>query len=169
MKIEIDWIKVRIGILASILALLVSYYCQPFIHNNTQAISLMVTVFSVLAGFLVAIIAVTGDPALLPPGSWRAAEMEREKTKKRLIRHKWLFTLYLTTLGLLFISLLLQKECPQATIWFERVYLFFGVLAFSISLQLPATLIKMQQEKIDLVIEHRRKEANIGKDGQSAT
>lgn len=162
MNITLEGKKLKIGILAFMLASFASYYGQPLIHNNAQAISLITTVFSILAGFLVAIIAITGDPALLPPGTWRAAEMEREKIGRRLIRHEWLFTLYLATLCLIFISLLLQKVCPQITIWLERIYLFFGVLAFSLSLQLPSVLIKIQRERIDSVIEHRRTKDNIG-------
>jgi len=161
MNVALDMTKLRIGILASILATLVSYYGQPLIHNNAQAISLITTVFSIIAGFLVAIIAITGDPALLPPGTWRAAEMERENIKRRLIRHKWLFILYLTTLCLVFFSLLIQKECPQVNIWIERIYLFFGVLAFTLSVQLPSLLTKIHQERIDCVIEHRRANDNI--------
>jgi hypothetical protein len=161
MNMKIDFAKIRFGILAFILAVIISYYGQPLIHNNSQAISLITTVFSVLAGFLVAIIAITGDPALLPPGSWRAAEMERENILKRLTRHKWLFILYLVTLCFIFVSLLLQREFPQINIWFERVYLFFGVLAFTLSLRLPSVLTKIHQERIDCVIEHRRAQDKI--------
>lgn len=161
LNVKIDMKKVRIGILSLILAVIASYYCQPLIHNNDQAISLIITVFSILAGFLVAIIAITGDPALLPPGTWRAAEMERDNIHKRLIRHKWLFLLYLVTLCLIFMSLLLQKEYPQINIWVERIYLFFGVLAFALSLQLPSILTKIHRERIDCVIEHRRAQDKI--------
>ncbi len=162
MKHNIDWLKIRIGLLAIILGALSSYFGQPLVHGNDQAINIIVTVFSVLAGFLVAIIAIVGDPVLLPPGTWRAAEMERTKLNSRLIRHKWLFTLYLVTLAFIFISLLLKDKTPEVTIWLERAFLFFGVFAFALSMALPGALIKVQRERIDAVIEHRRKDNNIG-------
>ena len=164
MKIDIDWSKIRLGILASFLALLSSYYGQPLIHGNEQAINIIVTVFSVLAGFLVAIIAIVGDPVLLPPGSWRAAEMERGKLHKRLIRHKWLFTLYLLTLAFIFSALLFKGKFPHLVVWLERAFLFFGVFAFSLSMALPSSLMKVQRERIDAVIEHRRSSDKIKND-----
>lgn len=161
MKTSIDVAKVRIGLLATILGGLASYYGQPLIHGNDQAINIIITVFSVLAGFLVAIIAIVGDPVLLPPGTWRAAEMERDKLDKRLIRHKWLFTLYLTTLALVFFALLLKNTSPSTVLWLERAFLFFGTFAFALSMALPGALMKVQRERIDAVIEHRRKGDNV--------
>lgn len=156
MKKTIDFRKVSLVILALTLACPASYLAQPLVHGNEQAINVIITVFSVLAGFLVAIIAIVGDPVLLPPGTWRAAEMERGKLNRRLIRHKWLFTLYLVTLGFVFFALLLKDENPLIVLWIERAFLFFGVFAFILSLALPRSLINVQRERIDAVIEHRR-------------
>lgn len=161
MKTSIDVAKIRLGLLAAILAGLSAFLGQPLIHGNEQAVDVIVTVFSVLAGFLVAIIAIVGDPVLLPPGTWRAAELERSKLHRRLIRHKWLFTLYLITLGLVFFALLLKDKDPSLVLWLERGFLFFGVFAFVLSLALPSSLMKVQRERIDAVIEHRRKEDNV--------
>ncbi len=164
MKASIDAAKVRLGLLATILGSLSAYYGQPLIHGNEQAMNIIVTVFSVLAGFLVAIIAIVGDPVLLPPGTWRAAEMERGKLNRRLIRHKWLFTLYLVTLALVFFALLLKGKSPDAVLWLERTFLFFGVFAFALSMALPGSLMKVQRERIDAVIEHRRNGDNVQND-----
>jgi len=127
------------------------------IHGNDQAVNVIVTVFSVLAGFLVAIIAVVGDPLLLPPGTWRAAQIERDKLDNRLIRHKWLFVAYLITLALIFVDLLVAKVLPGWGVWLERLFLFFATFSFLLSLQLPNTLMQAQKERIDAVIEHRRR------------
>ncbi|MEK8086890.1 hypothetical protein WNB94_10755 [Aquabacterium sp. A3] len=156
MKVSISLAKVRLAVLSVILSALVSYFAQPMVHANDQAINVVVTVFSVLAGFLVAIIAIIGDPALLPPGSWRAAEMERDKLDGRIVRHKWLFIAYLITLGLIFSALVVSKNMPDATVWLERLFLFFGTFSFILSLQLPNVLMRVQRERIDAVIEHRR-------------
>lgn len=161
MKNSIDFAKIRFGIFAVILASLASYLGQPLVHGNEQAVNVVVTVFSVLAGFLVAIIAIVGDPVLLPPGSWRAAELERGKLDRRLVRHKWLFTLYLLTLGLVFFALLLKDKDSSIVLWIERGFLFFGVFAFVLSLALPGSLMKVQRERIDAVIEHRRDQDNV--------
>ncbi len=156
MKRKVAWGRVFRGGVAVCVGTAAAYYGQPLIHGNSQAINIIVTVFSVLAGFLVAVIAIVGDPALLPPGSWRAAEMERSKLNGRLGRHKALFMTYLITLGLIFVSLLLNGGSPCLIIWIERAFLFVGGFGFLLSLLLPGVLIEVQRERIDLVIEHRR-------------
>lgn len=161
MKTSIDFKKIRFSVLAVIFSSLSSYFGQPLIHGNDQAINIIVTVFSVFAGFVVAIIAIVGDPVLLPPGTWRAAELERGKLNRRLVRHKWLFSLYLITLALIFFSLLVKDCNPQLTLWLERGFLFFGVFAFTLSMSLPGSLMRAQSERIDAVIEHRRNNDNI--------
>ena len=131
------------------------------IVNNDLAINVIVTVFSILAGFLVAIIAIIGDPAMLPKGTWRIAEMEYKKIHQRLVRHQWLFMAYLITLASIFLALILQRFCPVASIWLEKLFLGLGFIAFFYSLFLPSALMKIQKEKIDAVIEDRRREAGI--------
>jgi hypothetical protein len=161
MKNRIAPKKVALLIVVLAISFLVAQYCQPLIHGNEAAINIIVTVFSILAGFLVAIIAIVGDPALLPPGSWRVAELEREKLDRRLTRHKALFMSYLITLGLIFLSLLAAKSIPSLSYWLERIFLFLGTLAFLYSLKLPGALIETQRERITLMIDQRRKEEGI--------
>lgn len=143
-------------------------YGQPFVHGNSEAISIIVTMFSVLAGFLVAIIAIVGDPGLLAPGSWRTAELQRSRIVDRLVRHKWLFYLYLITLTFIFASVLIPDSFPKIVLWIERVYLFAGVLAFLCSYLLPSALMKIQQERIDSIIEHRRRAAGVNASSNNA-
>jgi len=175
MKQSINWRKVILFILLIVLASLAALYGQPLLHNvemqdgkekvinNELAINVIVTVFSILAGFLVAIIAIIGDPALLPQGTWRIAELEQKKIHRRLIRHQWLFMAYLITLASIFLSLIFQKICPALSLWLERLFLFLGFIAFTYSLFLPNALMKVQKEKIDAVIEDRRRGAGIDK------
>lgn len=152
-------VAVAIGIAAPL-----SYCGQPLIHDNDQAINVIVTVFSVLAGFLIAIIAVVGDPVTLPPGTWRAAEMERQKLDDRLTRHKWLFICYLLTLGFIFSALLIARYDLVFAVWLERGFLFLGSFSFLLSLGLPSALMRAQKERIDAVIEHRRSLDKIVRD-----
>jgi len=167
MKKPLAWSRVGLAALATALGAAAAYFGQPLIHDNDQAIDVIVTVFSVLAGFLVAIIAIVGDPVLLPPGTWRTAEVERAKLRQRLIRHKWLFMLYLVTLALVFLALLLRKQFPEFAVWFEWAFLFSGVFAFAMSLGLPSALMRVQQERIDAVIEDRRSANGIRPPGSS--
>lgn len=161
---NIDLVQVFKCVLLVILGVVVAFYGQPLIHGNDTAINVVVTIFSVMAGFLVAILAIVGDPMLLPWGSWRSAELNREKIDKRLIRHKILFELYLYSLVFIFLALLFRSTYPALTIWFEQIFLFFATVAFIISFRLPKTLMEAQRQRIEAVVEERRKEAGIEKD-----
>jgi len=145
----------------------VAYFGEPYAIQNTDAILVLVTVFTVFAGFLVAIVTVLGDPGLIPPGSWRIAEVRREETENRLIRHVWLFVLYLIAIALLFAGVLLEKGPGVdafAKSWITRAYLCVGSFSFLLTFALPFSLLALQRARIDAEIERRRKEAHIESD-----
>ncbi len=145
---------------------LAAYYGQPYAHQNSDVVTVMITVMTVFAGFLVAIRAVMGDPALLPEGSWRVVEHRREGIEHRLIIHWWLFVLYLVAIGLLFVGVLLDKA-PDTTvseawkIWIERLYLFFGTTSFLLTFGLPKSIWQLQIAKVDAEEAKRRSQAGL--------
>lgn len=161
MRPRISRRKIGIAAVAVGLGAAASFLGQPLIHGNEQAINVIVTVFSILAGFLVAIIALVGDLALLPHGTWRLLELNRAQLARRLVRHKWLFFGYLLTLGSIFLSLLLGAEYPNLAVWLERAYLFLATFTFVLSMGLPWALTKLQEERIDALIRSRRREEGI--------
>lgn len=108
----IDIEKVKFGIMVILFGGLGSYFGQPYIHNNSEAINIIVTVFSILAGFLIAVITLVGDPASLPSGSWRKARFASDIIYERLEKHKMLFLAYLMTLSLIFLDVLIQGKHP---------------------------------------------------------
>jgi len=153
-------------VVSFILGAVAAYYGEPLIYGNQDAIDIFVTVYSVFAGFLVAVITILGDPALLPAGSWQTAENSRAKIEARLIRHTWLFALYLVTIALIFISALIAKAPidligDDARHWMARAYLALGVAAFILSLALPKMLMDVQRARVDAEIERRRDDAGI--------
>jgi len=70
---RLDKKLVGLTVIAVLLGVSGANYGQPLVHGNDQAAGIIVTVYSILAGFLVAIIAIVGYPLLVPPGSWRIA------------------------------------------------------------------------------------------------
>ena len=146
----------------SLLAAIAAFvWGQPLIHDNKEAVNIIVTVFSVLAGFLVGLITITGDPSRVAAlGSWRLTELNRVGVRQRLVRHRWMFVLYLLTIVLLFLSSLC-REMEVFFSWIERLYFSFAVLAFLLSFRLPWTLTMAQMERYDEVIEQQRREAGI--------
>ena len=142
----------------------VAYYGEQFVKGNSDAILILVTVITVFAGFLVAIIAVLGDPALIPAGSWRLAETRRARIEADLIRHTWLFVFYLVSIGMLFVGAV-AKGAPivpdSVKIWITRAYLFFGLSSFLFTFGLAGSLLNYQMARYDAEIDRRRKEAGI--------
>lgn len=143
-------------------------YGQPYMKENAEAVTILITVFTVFAGFLIAIIAVLGDPGLIPEGSWRVAEMRRDSIEVRLFWHFWLFVIYLVTIALLFVAVLMKNETslPIFKEWLERGYLFLGVSSFLLSFALPWSVMQLQKARIDAEIERRREKSGIGRDNK---
>jgi len=149
-----------------LLAAIGSYYGEPYVGDNSDAILILVTVFTVFAGFLVAIITILGDPSLIPQGSWRLAEGRREIIHNRLITHIALFVLYLIAIGLLFAGVIIKKAPSEHVSlsvkeWIDRAYLFFGIASFLFTFGLPISLMRFQSDRVDAEIERRRKEEGI--------
>jgi len=149
-----------------------AYYCEPFLAGNSDALIILVTVMTVFAGFLVAIVTILGDPSLIPAGSWRIAENRRETLEHRLIAHVWLFACYLIAIALMFAAALIQKAPidvvgPEVRIWVGRAYLFFGIFCFFLTLGLPFSMLKFQLSRIDSEIESRRRSAGIKTEEES--
>lgn len=161
MKKDIDWDKVKFAACATLWSGIVSYLGQPLIHGNQDAINVIVTVFSILAGFLIAIITLIGDPKSMPAGSWQVARLGSERMYVRLHRQKWLFTTYLVTLLFIFISMVIKNEFPVLRKGIEYTYMFLSSFACIMSFRLPSTLIELQKERIEQEIEARKIQESV--------
>jgi hypothetical protein len=141
-----------------------AHYGQPYVGGNVDATLIIITVLSIFAGFLVAIITVIGDPALIPVGSWRTVEARRDSIEGQLIRHAWLFVLYLLGIAFLFIGSVIHKA-PHVSmdlkIWIERSYLFLGTFSFLLTFGLQWSILKLQLKRLDVETEKRRRAEGI--------
>lgn len=156
------WARIVFLFVSGMLSGVAAYYGQPLVHCNTDAITILITVMTVFAGFLVAIIAILGDPSMLPDGSWRAAEMSHPAVYNKVVTYAWLFRLYLVAIAFLFAGALIDKAQNAVVpaiwkIWIERSYLFFGVFSFLCTVTLPGTLGRLQMARVEAEIDRRRK------------
>jgi hypothetical protein len=144
-----------------------AYYAQPAVHKNADLVLVIITVFTVFAGFLIAIITIIGDPIMIPQGSWRISELGRDRMEGRLFWHIALFFLYLLAIALLFTAVVLEKilsEHDTLKTWIERACLFVGITSFLLTFALPASLLQMQRARYDAETERRRNEVGIDRD-----
>ncbi|TCJ25415.1 hypothetical protein E0X81_05995 [Halomonas sp. GDM18] len=147
-----------IGFLVVIaLASVAAYYGQPFISKNQDSADVLVNVFSILAGFLVAVMTIMGEPVYYRRKTWRYNKVARDNYMRSLTKHKDLFYAYLITLSLIFASRLVpDKDYECLRTWFERGFMFFATIAFIYSFFLPNKLMAKQLEKYDEQVEEKK-------------
>lgn len=117
------------------------------------------TAFSILAGFLIAIITMAGDPKMLYPGTWKVASAHRREIRRALTRYQCLFYVYLTVIVMAFGAALFAKVAADFPVvrWMERVALSLGVAALFWSFGLPTAIIRIQLDRLTGEVEDRRK------------
>jgi len=158
-------------------SLFLSIVFQPLL--NEKALDTLVNIYSILAGFLIGVIALIGDPSSLPSGSWRIAESSVSNTFRKLRSTKLLLSTYLITLFAIFIYKLFSS--PQVAevistmpfyeyfsqykgkikMIFESAILFLSFLAFFYSFSLPNSLFAIQKRRVEKEIQSRRESVNI--------
>ena len=158
-KESVAWGRLVYGAIALLAGVAGAYWGQPLIQNNQEAVSLIVNVYSILAGLLFAVITVLGNSASLVDGSWRAGVYSKKVIRRRLLRHRLLFKAYLITLVCIFFSMLFKEDCIKK--YFEYGYLFLAVVATLMSFTLPSSLLKVQEEQLENEINRRKREAGI--------
>lgn len=159
---EIDIRKVVTFIIIVVLSGIISYFVRPYIHGNEKAVDLIINVFSILAGFLVAIMTLFSDFSINNETNWREVSLQKQTIRVRAAKNKHLFYCYLMVLIFVFISILfakseetLHKNIVKSA---EYIYLYFASVALSYSLFLPNKIYQLQKEKLDNVIKERKPE-----------
>lgn len=154
---NVDWILLLKFAGVLLLASAGAYYGQPLIHENSDAADVLINVFSILAGFLIAVMTIMGEPIFYRKKTWRYNKIARKNYVKSLMRHKDLFHAYLLTLALIFLSRLVDDNVYTIFhLWLERSFVFFSVIAFIFSITLPDKLINKQLEKYDDLIDEKK-------------
>jgi hypothetical protein len=151
-----DWKRIAYFLVVLGAGVAAGYFGGSLIHDNHEASEVIITVFPILAGFLIAIMTIVGDPTVFAVGPWRAVELARNPTFDRLARQKWLFLVYLATVACVFAAALLKRNCPRLTEYLERVYLGLAVISFLLSVSLPGALMKIQLERYDIMISRKK-------------
>jgi len=149
----VDWRRLAGLGLCMLLSALAGYFGQPLIAKNTDAINTVVTVFSILAGFLIALITLIAEPALHEAKDWKALQLYKSTLRRKLQRHQMLFYLYLITLGAALALFLVPESRVVLREWMERTFLALAVLVFLLSFALPSALSRLQMERYQAALD----------------
>lgn len=142
----------------TLISLCFAYFYQPKFHGNSNAITALTTIFSVLAGFLIAVMAIAADERVLRGRTWRHDVGYLELVKRDLRKHRSLFYLYLSVLTLVLASAFNPPLEDSAQIFIERVLLFLSSMALLLSFRLPIYLTKRHIDSLDAIIKQRRED-----------
>lgn len=130
----------------------------PLIRGNDKAMDVIVTLFSILAGFIIAIMTLLGDETLRP-GGWARARVDADAVKRRLDRQQHLFWLYLGTLTIILASRLIQTAYPSISNELQKVAFALAVVALVVSYALPVALRGAQVARLDAAVGKQRSNA----------
>jgi len=97
-----------------IASILFSYVLTPSLINNSDALNLVANVFSILSGFLLLVITMSGENSSIST-NLSALDLANQETRFIMRFHKYyaLFLLYIVTLALIFINYLLIKDSAR--------------------------------------------------------
>jgi len=119
------------------------------LSNNPDAVNTIVTIFSILAGFLIAVITFTSAPP--PHGEKDGMKIRhmQQHIRPKLRRYELLFYAYLITLGIALTMYLVPQSWSETHKWIQIGFLSLATLVFLTSFTLPSLLINTQMERYD--------------------
>lgn len=127
------------------------------LSNAPEVVAVIASIFSILAGVLIAVISILGDPSMIMDQSWRHSYLNARETQRKLHRNTDIFVLYVVILVSLFAFLLVDSSAS----WFwipQKLMFFLVVLGFIAALVLPYSLIQIQRQRLNDAIEAKKAE-----------
>ena len=159
MRPPVDWGRL-VFILVGIVPAAFLLWLGPALNDETTGTTLRIltTVFSILAGFLMAVITMLGDPRGVYTGSWRIASAHRRQIKNALQRFIMLFYAYLIVISAAFAATLLEEYAAGSicVLWARHIALSLGSATLVWSFSLPIVIFKTQMNRLDEEVEERR-------------
>lgn len=155
-SMQIDWWRSAKLSIALGVAGFIGYRFQPMVSNNPDAVNTVVTIFSILAGFLIAVITFIAEPTLQAAKNWYELQQMKATVKRKLFRQKILFFLYLLTLGTALAMYLTPATSVRVLKWMQTVFLGLATFVFLASFSLPSSLMKIQMERYEVALENTR-------------
>lgn len=153
---KISITKVVALVLTALVSAGFAWAFQPSYHNNANAVLVITTAFSVLAGFLITVLAITADERSLRGASWRQDVVYFVLIKRDLRRHRNMFYLYLVVLALALVGSMDIHWPPLWQVVLERILLFLASLAMLWSFRLPNYLMRRHVDALNRHIKERR-------------
>lgn len=144
-------------IFCAVTAALASYFGADFLRHSPSALGAMIDIFSILAGVLVAVISIVGDPSMLLPGNWRLGYEHADEMQKKIANFSHLFFSYILSLIFIVLCMVLNDNKIETFDFAFNVLAFSAVLSLLLSVPLPYSLMAIQKERMREEIRTRKK------------
>lgn len=130
------------------------------LRGSEAVLSSIIDVFAILAGVLVAVISIIGDPSMLLPGNWRVGFEHAKDIQDRIARFAHLFSIYLISIFLALVAQFLDSAKIPDVDWVFSTLLGISIFGVFLSLPLPYSLMGIQKERMKEEIERRKARPN---------
>lgn len=148
-----------------ILSLLAAYWGGMLLKGSDAARDGLINLFAILAGVLVAVISIIGDPSMLLPGNWRVGSEHADEMQKRIARFSHLFLIYIISLVLLVLGAVVKDAQLVKLDAVFPALTFFCAWGALLSIPLPYCLMAIQKERMKEEIKNRKKKGSDNNPG----
>ncbi|MBB6011892.1 hypothetical protein HNR59_001237 [Aquamicrobium lusatiense] len=128
----------------------------PLLVGSPAALAGITSVFSILAGVLVAVISIIGDPSMLLTGNWRLGHEHAKDIQVRIGNYAHLVFVYVINLILVLACTVIQENKIACHDWPFSILAGVTVFALLMSLPLPYSLMSIQKERMEEEIKRRK-------------
>lgn len=134
----------------------ITYLFPDALARSTTALEGIISVFSILAGVLVAVMSIIGDPSMLLTGNWRLGFEHAKDIQKRIGNYANLIAIYVVTLLFVLTAIAMKDAQVTGYGWFYSIVLWLASFGLLLSIPLPYSLMAIQTERMNEEIRRRR-------------
>lgn len=153
---KVDWKFARYLAICLTSALVLAPLLQPAYHDKADAMAALVTVFTVLAGFMLAVMALAADGRNLRRRDWRQDTYFLKETRDRLARYRMMFHLYLLVPALAILTFIGPTWGDDVQRYAEGIVLFLAIFALLWSFRIPGEITSAHVRQLQAAIKDQR-------------
>jgi len=133
-----------------------SFAFPDALERSTTALEAIISIFSILAGVLVAVMSIIGDPSMLLSGNWRLGYEHAKDIQAKIGNYANLIAIYVVTLLFVLIAIVIKDAGVDGYSWVFTAALWLTSFGFLLSIPLPYSLMAIQTERMNEEIKRRR-------------
>lgn len=152
-----DWGRIARSILVISISAFLGYIYGIDALTNPTILDLLINAVAILAGVLLVVISILGEPNFVAGGKWSVQLAWFKQSHRKVTRYNLVFTSYILTLLLIIASLLAGvEEGEKAGSILSQIAFSFFIASISWSIPLPWALASIQKERAEKLFNPKR-------------